>query len=87
MKKQKLYIIFGRDTARTEITWGNYMQITEHEIKTNFVSFYKHRGTEAQRAAEVLLVPRNFSRGRGVIPSLAKRGEQSCQHGYFQFGM
>jgi hypothetical protein len=35
----------------------------------------------------VLLVPRNFSRGRGVIPSLAERGEQSCQRGYCQFGM
>jgi hypothetical protein len=32
-------------------------------------------------------VPRNFSRGRGVIPSLAERGEQSCQRGYYQFGM
>jgi hypothetical protein len=37
--------------------------------------------------AKVLLVPRNFSRGRGVIPSLAERGEQSCQRGYYQFGM
>jgi hypothetical protein len=35
----------------------------------------------------LLLVPRNFSRGRGVIPSLAERGAQSCQRGYFQFGM
>jgi hypothetical protein len=35
----------------------------------------------------VLLVPRNFSRGRGVIPSLAEQGEQSCQRGYYQFGM
>jgi hypothetical protein len=35
----------------------------------------------------LLLVPRNFSRGRGVIPSLAERGEQSCQHGYYQFEM
>jgi hypothetical protein len=35
----------------------------------------------------VLSVPRNFSRGRGVIPSLAEREEQSCQHGYYQFGM
>jgi hypothetical protein len=35
----------------------------------------------------VLLVPRNFSRGRKVIPSLAEREEQSCQRGYFQFGM
>jgi hypothetical protein len=35
----------------------------------------------------LLLVPRNFSRGRGVIPSLAERGEQSCQRGYYQFGM
>jgi hypothetical protein len=32
-------------------------------------------------------VPRNFSRGRGVVPSLAERGEQSCQRGYYQFGM
>jgi hypothetical protein len=35
----------------------------------------------------LLLVPRNFSRGRGVITSLAERGEQSCQRGYYQFGM
>jgi hypothetical protein len=33
------------------------------------------------------LVPRNFSRGRGVIPSLAGLGEQSCQRSYYQFGM
>jgi hypothetical protein len=32
------------------------------------------------------LVPRIFSRGRGVIPSLAGLGEQSCQRSY-QFGM
>jgi hypothetical protein len=36
---------------------------------------------------KVMLVPRNFSRGRGVIPSLAEREEQSCQRGYYQFGM
>jgi hypothetical protein len=36
---------------------------------------------------DVLLVPRNFSRGRGVIPSLAERGAQSCQREYYQFGM
>jgi hypothetical protein len=34
------------------------------------------------KPAHILLVPRNFSRGRGVVPSLAKRGEQSCQRGY-----
>jgi hypothetical protein len=33
------------------------------------------------------LVPRIFSRGRGVIPSLAGLGEQSCQLSYYQFGM
>jgi hypothetical protein len=36
---------------------------------------------------QVLLVSCNFSHGRGVIPSLAERGEQSCQRGYYQFGM
>jgi hypothetical protein len=35
----------------------------------------------------VQLVPGNFSSGRGVIPSLAGLGEQSCQRGYYQFGM
>jgi hypothetical protein len=35
----------------------------------------------------VLLVPRNFRRRRGVVPSLAERGEQSCQRGYLQFGI
>jgi hypothetical protein len=40
-----------------------------------------------KRTFNVLLVPRNFSRGRGVIPSLTERGEQSCQHGYYQFGI
>jgi hypothetical protein len=38
-------------------------------------------------ALALQLVPRNFSRGGGVIPSLAERGEQTCQRGYFQFGM
>jgi hypothetical protein len=38
-------------------------------------------------SSHILLVPGNFSRGRGVIPSLAERGEQSCQRGYYQFGM
>jgi hypothetical protein len=32
-------------------------------------------------------VPRNFSHGRGVVPSLAGLGEQSCQRSYYQFGM
>jgi hypothetical protein len=41
----------------------------------------------SKRTEDVLLVPHNFSRGRGVIPSLAERGEQSCQCGYYQFGM
>jgi hypothetical protein len=36
---------------------------------------------------DVQLVPHNFSLGRGVLPSLAERAEQSCQRGYFQFGM
>jgi hypothetical protein len=39
------------------------------------------------RRGRILLVPRNFSRGRGVIPSLAERGAQSCQRGYCHFGM
>jgi hypothetical protein len=30
----------------------------------------------------LLLVPRNFSHGRGVLPSLAEQEEQSCQHEY-----
>jgi hypothetical protein len=33
------------------------------------------------------LVPGNFGSGRGVIPSLAGLEEQSCQRGYYQFGM
>jgi hypothetical protein len=32
-----------------------------------------------QQRPKVLLVPRNSSRGRGVIPSLAELGEQSYQ--------
>jgi hypothetical protein len=40
-----------------------------------------------QDNTKLLLVSRNFSRGRGVVPSLAERGEQSCQRGYYQFGM
>jgi hypothetical protein len=46
------------------------------------VNAFAHKG-----AQHLLLVPCNFSRGRGVIPSLAERGEQSCQRGYYQFGM
>jgi hypothetical protein len=34
---------------------------------------------EKPRWKILLLVPRNFSRGRGVIPSLAGLGEQSAQ--------
>jgi hypothetical protein len=44
-------------------------------------------GNELIDEQYVLLMPRNFSRGRGVIPSLAEQGEQSCQRGYYQFGM
>jgi hypothetical protein len=39
---------------------------------------------------KILLVPGYFRRGRGVIPSLVERGEQSCQPcqcGCCQFGM
>jgi hypothetical protein len=43
--------------------------------------------TKIVKKLQLLLVPRNFSRGRAVIPSLAERGEQSCQRGYYQFGM
>jgi hypothetical protein len=35
---------------------------------------------------KVQLVPRIFSRGRGVLPSLAGLGEQSGQRSYYQFG-
>jgi hypothetical protein len=50
--------------------------------KLSFGTPKKSSGSE-----DLLLVPRNFSRGRGVVPSLAERGEQSFQRGYFQFGM
>jgi hypothetical protein len=45
------------------------------------------RVTQQPASFKLQLVPRNFSRGRGVIPSLAGLGEQSCQRSYYQFGM
>jgi hypothetical protein len=52
-----------------------------------FFFYYLYHIFPISAINHLLLVPRNFSRGRGVVPSLAERGEQSCQRGYYQFEM
>jgi hypothetical protein len=50
-------------------------------------SVWRNRCGITKQQHLVLLVPRNFSSGRGAIPPLAEWEEQSCQRGYYQFGM
>jgi hypothetical protein len=69
------------------------MYLNEHTRKDLFVNgqFFNCDRIAVQVALamkhQLQLVPGNFSSGRGVVPSLAGLGEQSCQRGYFQFGM
>jgi hypothetical protein len=57
-----------------------------YQIEALFWHLHR-RLNKTMKTIRLLLVPRNSSRGRGVIPSLAGLGEQSCRRGYYQFGM
>jgi hypothetical protein len=67
-------------TSRNSIAWND-------QTVSHFRNILRRRQKQSSLDRFLLLVPRNFSRGRGVVPSLVERGEQSCQHGYYQFGM
>jgi hypothetical protein len=68
--------------------------LTDQLFRQRDVADYTRKYVHPSEYQEVTLlsVPRNFSRGRRVIPSLAERGgggnlSSLRQRGYYQFGM